>query len=466
MWSLCICIRKRQETNLLNVTLVSTAIFSYGGTSIPILGRVRLRVWRGDFRCFLDCNLVDSKRVRPILGRKACLGMKIIKYLDNDQLNHSQTSDGDVYAHDASIEPVLSADQLVKKFHSVFSDVVGKLPGEYHMTLDETVKPVQHPPGRVPVAIRERLRETLEDLERREIVVRVTTPTSWISSMVVVPKPNGTLRICLDPKDLIVLSNERIIPCLPSKKLRLGSMEPIVFTVLDVACGFWHVALDERSSFLTTFNTPFGRYRWKRMPFGIKSAPEIFQRKMHELIEGLNGVEVIADDFVVVGCGDSLQAASKDHDKSLSVFLQRCEERGVHLKLRMREVPFISHVATSEGLRADPAKVRPIREMPRPENVAGVQRILGMVQYLSKFLPRLSDITKPLRDLIRQNVEWHWDEPQESAFEQLKEAVSVSPILRYYNLREKVRSNVMRLNMVLVLCYFKVSNLWRMLHVP
>ena len=73
---------------------------------------------------------------------------------------------------------------------------------EYHMELDETVKPVQHPPRRVPVAIRERLQEALEDLESREIVARVTTPTPWVSSMVVVSKPNGTLRICLDPKDL------------------------------------------------------------------------------------------------------------------------------------------------------------------------------------------------------------------------------------------------------------------------
>ena len=143
------------------MTPVSMAIILYGGTSIPILGRVRLRVWRGDFRCLLDCNLVDSKKVRPVLGRKACLGMKIIKYLDNDQLNHPQTSDGDVYAHDVPVlsaaEPALSADQLVKKFPRVFGNGVGKLPGEYHMELDETVKPVQHPPRRVPVAIRERL---------------------------------------------------------------------------------------------------------------------------------------------------------------------------------------------------------------------------------------------------------------------------------------------------------------------
>ena len=137
------------------------------------------------------------------------------------------------------------------------------------------------------------------------------------------------------------------------------------------------------------------------MPFGIESATEIFQRKTHELIEGLNGVEIIADGFVVVGYGESLQAASKDHDKSLSAFLQRCEERGIHLnrdklQLKVREVPFIGHVATSEGLRTNPAKVRAVNEMPRPDSVTGVQRIPGMVQYLSKFLPRLSGINKPL----------------------------------------------------------------------
>ena len=108
------------------------------------------------------------------------------------------------------------------------------------------------------------------------------------------------------------------------------------------------------------------------------------------------------------------------------------------LQLRMKEVPFIGHVATGEGLRADPSKVRAIREMPPPENVAGVQRILGMSQYLSKFLPRLSDITKPLRDLTRQDAEWIWDELQQSAFECLKQAVSATPVLRYYNLKEDV----------------------------
>ena len=110
------------------------------------------------------------------------------------------------------------------------------------------------------------------------------------------------------------------------------------------------------------------------------------------------------------------------------------------LQLRIKEVPFIGHVATGEGLRPDPSKVRAIHEMPPPENVAGIQRILGMSrsQYLSKFLPRLSDITKPLRDLTHQYAEWIWDKPQQSAFECLKQAVSATPVLCYYNLKEDV----------------------------
>ena len=108
--------------------------------------------------------------------------------------------------------------------------------------------------------------------------------------MVVITKKNGTLQVCLDPKDL---NNVSITPFLPLKKSRLhGAKLFKLFTSLDVQSGFWHTALDEPSSFLTTFYTPFGRFRW-RMPFGICSGPEIFQRRMRKLIKGLKGIEVV-----------------------------------------------------------------------------------------------------------------------------------------------------------------------------
>ena len=137
------------------------------------------------------------------------------------------------------------------------------------------------------------------------------------------------------------------------------------------------------------------------MLFGICSTPEILQWKMHEMIEGLQGVELVADDFLVFGRGKSLEEANRDRDKNLDALLRRCIERGVRLnankfQLRLTEVPFIGHRATSEGLCVDPAKVQTIQEMPVPQSVPAAQGLLGLVQYLSKFLPHLGDILQPL----------------------------------------------------------------------
>lgn len=97
-----------------------------------------------------------------------------------------------------------------------------------------------------------------------------------------------------------------------------------IFSVVDASNGFWQVELDKKSSLLTTFVTPFGRYRWRRLPFGISSAPEEYQRRMNETLEGLEGIAICADDVIIYGCGDNDEAAEKDHDVKLEKLLQRC----------------------------------------------------------------------------------------------------------------------------------------------
>ena len=272
------------------------------------------------------------------------------------------------------------------------------------------------------MALRDKLKVELDRMVGEQTIAPVTAPTPWVSSLVVVAKKIGRLRSCLYP-----------LPTIKDVATQLHGAK--VFTKLDVRSRFWHAKLDEASSFLTTFNTPFGRFHWQRMPFGIKSAPEVFQRKMHELIEGMPQVEVIADDFVVVGKGNTLEEANKDHDQHLLAFLRLCDEQGLKLNaekihLRQQEVSFIGHVATGDGLKVDPAKLKAIHEMPAPADKAAVQLLLGLAQYLSKFLPHLSDITKPLRELTQQDVEWTWDEPQQRALKVLKDAVTRTPILR------------------------------------
>ena len=154
--------------------------------------------------------------------------------------------------------------------------------------------------------------------------------------------------LCLDPKDLnqAIQREHYPLPTIEDIATRLHGAK--VFTKLDVRNGFWHIKLADSSSYLTTFNTPFGRYWWKRMPFGIRSAPEIFQRRMHELIEGMPHVEVMADDFVIVSYGETLEQATRDHDQNLMGFLQLCQDRGLKLNiekltLQQTEVSFIGH---------------------------------------------------------------------------------------------------------------------------
>ena len=106
-----------------------------------------------------------------------------------------------------------------------------------------------------------------------------------------------------------------------------------VFTLADIKSAFWYVPLDEPSSLLTTFNTPVGRMKWNRMPFGISVAPEEFQRPIDESLEGLEGTKAIADDILIWGDGNTIEEATSNHDARLSALLERCQQK--HIKLNV-----------------------------------------------------------------------------------------------------------------------------------
>ena len=149
------------DFKLEKVQRVKSTLVAYGGFRLPVLGKVRLPVMRGDFRCLLDCQLVESTDMRPLLGHKACVGMGIIQYLDNDALNQQTPDDGArVFAVDGQQQPLTPA-ALARRFPAVFSEKTGLLEGEYHIRLDTSVQPMQHPPRRIPVALRAQVRQKL-----------------------------------------------------------------------------------------------------------------------------------------------------------------------------------------------------------------------------------------------------------------------------------------------------------------
>ena len=205
---------------------------------------------------------------------------------------------------------------------------MGKLPGECHIVIDDHVRPVQHLPRRVAAAAREPLRVKLNELEQKGVITEVTEPTDWISSLVTVMKP-GKMRLCIDPKELNEAIKRPRYPMTTIEDIMSSLSKAKVFSKLDAKDGYWHILLDEESSRLTTFWTPYGRYRWRCTPFGLSSAPEEFQRRMNEAILGLKGVTSIADDVLIYGCGETVEEAQRDHDENLIALLDKSRKVGL-----------------------------------------------------------------------------------------------------------------------------------------
>ena len=230
-----------------------------------------------------------------------------------------------------------------------------------HLEIDKNAKPTVMPPRRVPIAIKPKVKQELERPTAREAITPVQEPTDWVSNMITTIKPDGSIRLCIDTHYLnqeLKRSHYRL-PVIDDILPDLSKVK--VFSKADLQEGFLQVSLDEASSRLTTFQTPWGRYRWLRMPFGISPAPEVFQMKLHQNLEGLPGIFTIADDNLITGQGDTVQEAEEDHD-NLAKFLSNCREQNIKLKkekfkYKCEEVQFMGHCLTNEGLKPDPQKV-------------------------------------------------------------------------------------------------------------
>ena len=146
----------------------------------------------------------------------------------------------------------------------------------------------------------------------------------------------------------------------------------------------------------------------------------------------------IADDLVVYGSGNTREEADADHEQNLLALQERCAEKRVKLNdektvLKQTEIKFMGHIITNEGVKADKSKVEAILDMPAPTDVHGVKRLCGMIQYLAKFLPNLARDLQPIRELTKKDVEWNWSTECQEAFQKVKEKITNTPLLAYFD---------------------------------
>lgn len=171
--------------------------------------------------------------------------------------------------------------------------------------------------------------------------------------------------------------------------------------MLDARCGFWMVTIDDASADLCTFSTPFGRYQFLRLPYGINCAPEVFHAKLRQHLENLEGVDSFIDDIIVWGHNRD------EHDRRLENLLRRARDVGIKFnrtkcKFGVQEITYLGHKFNASGMQADDSKVKAIMEIPYPSDRKSLERFLGMVNYLSKFIPNYSESVNVLRSLLKR----------------------------------------------------------------
>ena len=343
----------------------------------------------------------------PLVGRPAISALKLVARVNLIQADR---------------------EAVAEQFPELFKGL-GQMTGEYQIKIQPNTIPFALiTPRRIAIPLRPQVKTELGRMEKLGVIAKVQQPTNWCAGMVIVPKPNGTIRICVDLTKLNanVCQERHILPSVEETLAQLGDAK--VFSKLDANSGFWQLKLASESALLTTFITPFGRYCFKRLPFGISSAPKVFQRRMSEILNGIEGVVCMMDDVLVFG------KDKEEHNRRLEMVLRKLGESKVTLnwekcEFAQPEVKFLRQIIDQNGVHPDPLKVKAITDMPPPTNQTEGRRFLGMTHQLSKFCPQLSDRAKPIRDLLTMKNEWLWGEEQQKSFNLIKQHLSTSPIL-------------------------------------
>ena len=393
---------------------------TYTGEVIPILGEIEVEVqYKGQHS--EQKLLVVAGKGPSLLGRDWLSQIK----LDWNQLNHLQTSGMSA-----------SCQQILDRHKIVFEDKLGKVEGfeaKFHINPD--VQPRFHKARPVPYALQPKVEASLRKLEA-DGVIKPVQFSQWAAPIVPVLKPDGSVRICGDYKVTLNQAAKTDTYPLPKIEDLFTSLDKL-FSKMDLASAYLQIPLDEQSKEYTTINTHKGLYCYNRLPFGVASAPSIFQRTMENILQGIGHVSVYLDDILVTG------ATEQEHLENLDTVLSRLETAGMRLKRNkcaflLSAVEYLGHKISAKGLQPTDDKIQAIRRAPAPADVSQLKSFLGLVNYYCKFLPNLSNTLAPLYRLLQKKVKWIWGPEQEKAFQAAKGSLTSDSLLVHFDPAKKL----------------------------
>lgn len=291
---------------------------------------------------------------------------------------------------------------------------------------------------RIPIALEEAAGKKIKLLLAMDVIERVNGPSKFISPMVVAPKGEDDVRICLDMRRINLIIEKEIHPIPTFENLLPHIRNAVLFSKIDIKNAFHQLELDPDSREITTFITKDGLFRYKRLMFGISCAPEMFQKIMEQILNGIPGCFVYIDDILVWG------SCKSEHDSRLARVLERLEEYYVELNpgkcvYGVDKLEFLGHELSISGVRPKQDKLLAVKQFREPKSVEEVKSFLGLINYVGKFIPNVATTTEPLRVLTRSGNQFHWGPQQGKAFSLLKSQLASGSILGYYDPKHKTQ---------------------------
>ncbi|CAF2039059.1 unnamed protein product [Rotaria magnacalcarata] len=325
-----------------------------------------------------------------------------------------------------------SLNELFIDYDDIFKDGLGCCKVKAHLYVKPDVMPKFCNPRSLPFAYREAVENDLNRLVTEGVLEPITV-SKWAAPIVVVPKPGGKIRICADLSTGVNQAlNINQYPLPKPNDLFVALNGGMLFSKIDLSEAYLQVELDDTSKELLVINTHKGLFRYNRLPFGVASAPSIFQEIMNKMLSGLEATVCYLDDIIITGKNKI------DHLNNLSKVFARIKDYGFHInknkcKFLQNHVEYLGFIVDKNGVHTSPSKTQAIINMPEPKNISQLRSFLGMVNHYAKFIPQLSHRLLPLYSLLKKDTQWNWNADCDKNFRNIKQNLISPIVLTHYD---------------------------------
>lgn len=407
----------REKLNACQLKPTNIRLRTYNGSMITPVGEIQVETEYGNISANCRFVVIENGTV-PLLGRDL---MNVFNFKFGNPISELNNLGS------------MSLEILLEKYKDLFDGKLGLYKYEkIELKVDPNCKPIFCKPRPIPFSFKESVNKELDELERTGVVKLVET-SEWATPLVPVVKSNGEIRLCADYKITVNRFMQDVKHPLPRIEELFAALQGGEnFTKLDLASAYNQLELTEETKKLLSWSTHKGIYQPNRLPYGTKPACSIFQKVVEKVLLGIPGVINFLDDILVTG------SSKEEHLKNLDLVFDKLSRAGFKLNLKKseffkKEIKYLGHIITKEGLQKDPDKIKAIRECPRPQNVSEIKAYAGMVNYYGRFVGNLSSLLEPLYRLLRNDIEFKWSSECEKAFKESKIAICSDVSLAHFD---------------------------------